>query len=126
MGVSYRVFWWVGTLLIASRSLARFADDSLIFSHPDQDHIQSLKALLLCFEAVYGLTVNLSRSEIVLVALFPLFMIWQTFSDLIFELDLIDLPLGGGGITCGQMEGLGHWIDFWYLLHANFSNSSQK
>lgn len=42
-----------------------FADDTLIFCKPDRNQIQVLKALLLCFEAVSGLKVNLNKSEMV-------------------------------------------------------------
>ncbi|KAG7984034.1 hypothetical protein I3843_04G136900 [Carya illinoinensis] len=42
-----------------------FADDMLIFCDPDLDYICSLRALLLCFEVVFGLKVNLSKSEVV-------------------------------------------------------------
>ncbi|KAF5466269.1 hypothetical protein F2P56_016210 [Juglans regia] len=45
-----------------------FADDMLIFCDPDPDQIRSLRALL-CFEAVSGLIMNLSQSEIVPVGL---------------------------------------------------------
>ncbi|XP_040998879.1 uncharacterized protein LOC121244742 [Juglans microcarpa x Juglans regia] len=46
-----------------------FADDTLIFCDPDPDQICSMRALLLCFEAVSSLKVNLTRSEIVPVGL---------------------------------------------------------
>ncbi|KAG7992074.1 hypothetical protein I3843_02G109700 [Carya illinoinensis] len=42
-----------------------FADDTLIFCHPDLDQFRSLRAILLCFEAVLGLKVNLAKSEVV-------------------------------------------------------------
>jgi hypothetical protein len=42
-----------------------FANDTLIFCEPKVEHIQHLKCLLLCFEAVSGLKINLSKSMIV-------------------------------------------------------------
>lgn len=42
-----------------------FADDTLLFCEPDRGHIQYLRALLLCFEAVVGLKVSLSKFEMV-------------------------------------------------------------
>ncbi|XP_042952153.1 uncharacterized protein LOC122289242 [Carya illinoinensis] len=42
-----------------------FADDTLLFCEPDSVHMQYLRAVLLCFEAVSGLKVNLSKSEMV-------------------------------------------------------------
>ncbi|XP_042983296.1 uncharacterized protein LOC122312700 [Carya illinoinensis] len=44
-----------------------FGDDTLILCEPDPDQICSLRALLLCFEVVSYLRVNLSKSEMVLV-----------------------------------------------------------
>jgi len=44
-----------------------FADDTLIFCDPNVEHFRDLRCLLLCFEAVWGLKINLSKSEIVLV-----------------------------------------------------------
>ncbi|XP_042958249.1 uncharacterized protein LOC122293876 [Carya illinoinensis] len=44
-----------------------FDDDMLLFCEPDGDHMQYLRAVLLCFEAVSGLKVNLSNFEMVLV-----------------------------------------------------------
>lgn len=46
-----------------------FADDNLILCEPDPNQIRSLRALLLCFEAVSGLKANLSKSELVPVGL---------------------------------------------------------
>lgn len=39
--------------------------DTLIFSKPNQDHLCNLRAILLCFEAISKLKINLSKSEIV-------------------------------------------------------------
>jgi hypothetical protein len=42
-----------------------FADDTLIFCEPNVKHFRDLRCLFLCFEAVSGLKINLSKSEIV-------------------------------------------------------------
>jgi hypothetical protein len=42
-----------------------FADDTLIFCEPRVEQIRNLRCLLLCFEAVSGLKINLSKSVIV-------------------------------------------------------------
>ncbi|KAG6692683.1 hypothetical protein I3842_10G126000 [Carya illinoinensis] len=42
-----------------------FADDTLIFGDPNEEHLLALRALLLCFEAVSRLRINLSKFEIV-------------------------------------------------------------
>jgi len=42
-----------------------FADHTLIFCEPIADQFRDLRCLLLCFEAVSGLRINLSKSKIV-------------------------------------------------------------
>ena len=42
-----------------------FADDTLIFCRPKVEQLQNLRCLVLCFEAVSGLKINLSKSVIV-------------------------------------------------------------
>jgi hypothetical protein len=51
----------------ASFSHLLFADDTLIFCDASSSKIQSLRSLLLLFEAVSGLKVNLAKSSIILV-----------------------------------------------------------
>ena len=46
-----------------------FANGTLILCDPDPNQIRSLRTLLLCFEVVSGLKVNLSKSKIVPVGL---------------------------------------------------------
>jgi hypothetical protein len=41
------------------------ADDTLIFCEPNVEQFQDLRYLLLCFDVVLGLKINLSKSEIV-------------------------------------------------------------
>ena len=48
-----------------------FADDTLIFCDADIDQIGYLKCTLLCFEAVFGLRVNLGKSEMVPIGNVP-------------------------------------------------------
>lgn len=44
-----------------------FADDTLLFCEDKTRHIQSLKAILLCFEEVSGLKINLAKTKMVAV-----------------------------------------------------------
>jgi hypothetical protein len=44
-----------------------FADDTLIFCEANPDHLHNLRCLFLCFKAVLGLKISLSKSELVLV-----------------------------------------------------------
>lgn len=44
-----------------------FVDDTLFFCEVEQNHIQTLRALLLCFEVALGLKVNLDKSKLVYV-----------------------------------------------------------
>ena len=48
-----------------------FADDSLIFCNSELSQIVSLRRVFTWFEAVFGLRVNLHKSEIVLVGAIP-------------------------------------------------------
>lgn len=61
----------VGSSMLGSIIVSHllFADDTLILCRRYDDQICSLMALLLCFEAVSSLKVNLSKSVIVLVGL---------------------------------------------------------
>jgi hypothetical protein len=42
-----------------------FANDTLIFCEPNCEHLYNLQCPFLCFDAVLGLKINLSKSEIV-------------------------------------------------------------
>jgi hypothetical protein len=44
-----------------------FADDTLVFCGANDSQIRHLGALLVCFEAVLGLKVNLAKSALILV-----------------------------------------------------------
>lgn len=46
-------------------SRLQFADDMLIFCGAEEDQVRSIKAVLLCFEAVSGLTINFYKSELI-------------------------------------------------------------
>ncbi|KAF5449652.1 hypothetical protein F2P56_030075, partial [Juglans regia] len=47
------------------------SDDTLLFCEANRSQVQTLRALLLCFEAVSGLKVNLDKSELVPVGVVP-------------------------------------------------------
>lgn len=48
-----------------------FVDDTLILCDPEPDQIGYLKCILLCFEAVSGLKIYLSKTEMVPVGVVP-------------------------------------------------------
>lgn len=59
-------FRWVRLILVWSLiSHLLFADKTLIFCEANFDQIQAIRSLLLCFEAVLGLKMNLAKPEIV-------------------------------------------------------------
>jgi len=61
-----------------------FADDTLIFCEPVIDQVRDLRCLLLCFEAVSGLRINLSKSEIVPVGAVRDVEEWQVFLGVVW------------------------------------------
>ena len=46
-----------------------FADDTLIYYGADSNHLNHLRCLFMCFEAISGLKINLAKSELVSVGL---------------------------------------------------------
>lgn len=44
-----------------------FTDDTLIFVEANPEHFCHLRSLFLCFEAAFGLKINLAKSKLVLV-----------------------------------------------------------
>lgn len=44
-----------------------FADDALIFCEPNVNAILHLRCILLCFQMVFGVRINLKKMEMVLI-----------------------------------------------------------
>ena len=44
-----------------------YADDTLLFCEADIDQLKFISWILMCFEAMSGLKINLSKSEIILI-----------------------------------------------------------
>ena len=63
--LGFRVGNLDGRSLVLSHLL--IADDILIFCNADLDHILILHMILIWFEAVFGLKINLGKSKLVLV-----------------------------------------------------------
>jgi hypothetical protein len=63
----YLDFQWDRGIMKMIVSHLLFADDMLIFCEPSCEQLCNLRCLFLCFEAVLGLKINLSKLEIVLV-----------------------------------------------------------
>ena len=49
-------------------SLLVFADNTLVLCEPNEDQLAYLCCLLMWFEALFGLKINLENSEIILVS----------------------------------------------------------
>ena len=62
-----------------SVSYLLFADDTILFCDADVEQIFHVRMLLLCFQAVTGLKVNASKSELVPIGRSIMFMPWQRF-----------------------------------------------
>ena len=74
-----------------------FADDTLIFCEADSDHIAHLRSILVWFEAISGLRVNLGKSELVQVGEVPFL---EELADILgcqtstLPMKYLGLPLG--------------------------------
>jgi hypothetical protein len=64
-GLSFKLFCGVQNFGVINISHLLFADDTLIFCGANPDHFHYLRALLLFFEVVSGLKINLAKSELV-------------------------------------------------------------
>ncbi|KAF5443548.1 hypothetical protein F2P56_036096 [Juglans regia] len=111
--------------MVVYHSHLLFANDTLIFVEPNPD-IYSLRALLLCFEAVSNLKVNLSKSEIVLVGSV------NNLSDLaaILGYKVSSLPMKYLGLPLGDphkskamwdeiVEKIEHKLEGWKRLYLS-------
>ena len=58
-----------------------FADDTILFCDADEEQFLHVRMLLLCFQAVTGLKVNVLKSEMVPLGRFLMSMSWQRFWD---------------------------------------------
>jgi hypothetical protein len=74
-----------------------FADDTLIMCDANSEHIYNLDHILLCFEAISGLKINLQKSELVAVGEVPNI---EELADILscrisfFPMKYLGLPLG--------------------------------
>ena len=74
-----------------------FEDDMLIFCEADLDHIMILRMILIWFEAVSGLKINLGKSEIVPVGVvhnIDLFLVVLGCKQGSLPMKYLGLPLG--------------------------------
>lgn len=81
----------IGSLNI---SYLLFADDTLVFYEVNQDHIRALRALFLCFKVFFGLKVNLSKSEVVLVGQVHNLIVWPLSWDVRITYEISWPPVG--------------------------------
>eukprot|EP00268_Persea_americana_P024118 TRINITY_DN23589_c0_g4_i1.p1 TRINITY_DN23589_c0_g4~~TRINITY_DN23589_c0_g4_i1.p1 ORF type:complete len:113 (-),score=9.97 TRINITY_DN23589_c0_g4_i1:239-577(-) len=45
----------------------RFANDTLLFCAAEDEEVQNVKAIILCFDTVLGLNINFFKSEVICV-----------------------------------------------------------
>lgn len=103
-----------------------FTDDTLILSDSSQDHLCALRALLPCLEAVSGLRINLSKSEIVPVGTVRnIFDLANILGCKVASLPLkyLGLPLGAPhkslSIWDGVIEKIGRRLAGWKKLYLS-------
>ena len=75
-----------------------FIDDTIIFCGGDMECVRVLRRMLLCFEPIMGLQVNLRKSEIVLVG------VVQRVEELAMDLccKVSSLPMNYLGLPLGS------------------------
>ncbi|PKI36674.1 hypothetical protein CRG98_042933 [Punica granatum] len=75
-----------------------YADDTILFCGDNDEELRNLRCVLLCFEAVYGLKINMERSEIVLVRSNYAAALADILDCKIgsFPLNYLGLPVGAG------------------------------
>jgi hypothetical protein len=103
-----------------------FADHTLIFCEPIADQFRDLRCLLLCFEAVLGLRINLSKSKIV-----PVDEVGDVDElDSILGCSVASLPLMYLGLPLGAkykdshtwnniIEKMGNRLSGWKMLYLS-------
>ena len=74
-----------------------FADDTILFCDADEEQILHVRMLLLCFQAVTGLKVNVLKSEMVPIGEVPNVCPGRDFGmlDWVFAYDLSWYAFGG-------------------------------
>ncbi|XP_028099863.1 uncharacterized protein LOC114299345 [Camellia sinensis] len=113
-----------GTLLEVSHLL--YADDALIFYGAEVVHVGYLRCVLLCFEMISSLRVNLRKSELILVrtvARLPVMAAVLGCKVSILPVSYLGLPLGASfkakGVWDGVVERVQRRLASWkcqYLL----------
>ena len=106
----------------------QFADDTIFFLNSYAEKLQTLKSLLLVFGQIYGLKVNLDKSN-----LFGINLDQNHLSRLALLLDCkasdwpilyLGFPLGGNPIACGfwdsMIERISRRLDRWQKAYLSF------
>lgn len=63
-----------------------FANDTLIFCQPETSMLLDLRCVLLCFQAIIGLKINMNKSELVRIC--------DGTNGILLPIKYLDLPLG--------------------------------
>jgi hypothetical protein len=68
----------------SSKMIFATVNDTLIFNGANLDHLRYLRALFLCFEVVFGLKINMAKSELIQWVMSIMWMVWLVFRALGF------------------------------------------
>ena len=106
----------------------QFADDTIFFSNTREEDLQTLKSLLLVFEHISGLKVNLDKSSIYDINLdhVHLSRLAEMLNCKAFSWPILypGLPLGGNPKTCGfwdpVIEKISSRLDGWQKAYLSF------
>ena len=108
----------------------QFSDDTIFFANSCAEELQTLKSLLLVFGHIYGLKVNLDKSNI-----YGINLEQNHLSRLVELLDCkvsgwlipyLGLLLGGNPIACGfwdpVIERISRRLDDWQKVYLSFNS----
>jgi hypothetical protein len=107
----------------------QYADDTILLIELDDSAIANLKFILICFEILSGLTINFSKSEVIVTGVSHLEQarVARMFNckEGKFPLSYLGFPIADRKLTIADMnylvEIVGHRVDPWQGRHSSIA-----